>query len=73
MAKSLEEAQAKYRVADEELQAARKAFADCPWTDREQRIETWKRLRNAEATYRSAMTEYSPWITGNRPDIKIVG
>jgi hypothetical protein len=73
MAKSLEEAQAKYRAADKELLAARKAFEECPWADREQRVETWKRLRIAEATYRSAMIEYSPWITGNRPDIKIVG
>jgi hypothetical protein len=68
MAKSLEEAQAKYRAADKELLAARNAFDEAPW-----RVKTWKRLQAAEAAYRAAMNEYSPWITGNhQPDIKIV-
>jgi hypothetical protein len=73
MAKSLEEAQAKYRAADKELLAARNAFDEAPWRDRDQRVKTWKRLQAAEAAYRAAMNEYSPWITGNhQPDIKIV-
>jgi hypothetical protein len=66
MARSLEEAQEKFRGADEELVAAKKAFDECPWRDRDQRIKTWKRLQAAEAAYRAAMTEYTPWITGNQ-------
>jgi hypothetical protein len=65
VADSLEQAQEKYRTADEELLAARKAFAEAPWRDRDQRVQTWKRLEAAEVAYRDAMTEYAPWITGN--------
>jgi hypothetical protein len=73
MAKSLEEAQEKYRAADEELLAAKKAFDECPWRDRDQRIKTWSRLQAAEAAYRVAMTEYTPWITENQgPNIRVI-
>ena len=66
MAKSLEEAQANYRAADKELLAAKKEFDECHWHDRDKRIKTWKRLQTAEVAYRIAMTEYTPWITGNQ-------
>jgi hypothetical protein len=76
MAKTLEEAQEKYRVADKELLAAREAFEEAPWRNRDLRMKTWKRLEAAEAAYHVAMTEFTPWVTGdNKPytgDIKIV-
>jgi hypothetical protein len=76
MADSLEEAEEKYRAADEELLAARKAFAEAPWRDRPQRMKTWERLEAAEAAYRDAMKEYTPWIRGDQGrysgDIKVV-
>jgi len=65
MANSLEEAQERYRAADTELLAAREAFAEAPWRDRDQRVKTWKRLEAAEAAYRDAMNKYAPWINGN--------
>ena len=66
MADSLDEAQRRYRAADEELIAARDAFEKAPWRDREQRTKTWKRLEAAENAYRDAMTDYAPWITGDK-------
>jgi len=65
MANSLEEAQKKYRAADEDFLAARKAFMDAPGTDRDQRLKTADNLEAATATLKDATTELARWVTGN--------
>jgi hypothetical protein len=73
MAKSLEEAQEKFRAADKELLAAKTAFDECPWRDRDKRIKTWKRLEAAEASYHAAVMEFAPWVNETQgPSIRVI-
>lgn len=69
---SLEEAQEKYRTADREFLAARKAFEECPANDPEQRVKTAEKLRVATAALNKATMEYVPFITGRRPNIRLI-
>ena len=69
---SLEEAQEKYRAADKDFLAARKAFEECPANDPEQRIRTAENLRVATAALNKATAEYVPYITGRRPNIRLI-
>ena len=63
---SLEEAQKKYRAADAELVAAKKAFDEAPWANQEVRVQTWERLKKALEIYNEAVKEYSDFVTGRR-------
>jgi hypothetical protein len=52
--------------------AARKAFDECPANDPEQRVKTAEKLRVATAALNKATTEYVPFITGRRPNIRLI-
>jgi hypothetical protein len=69
---SLEEAQAKYRAADKDFLAARNAFEECPANDPEQRVKTAEKLRAATASLNKATMDYVPFITGRRPNIRLI-
>jgi hypothetical protein len=69
---SLEEAQEKYRVADKDFLAARKAFDECPADDSQGRVKTAETLLSATAALNKATMEYVPFITGRRPNIRLI-
>lgn len=72
MAKNLEEAQAIYRAADKRFLAARTAFEECPVNDPVKRVKTAEDLQAATTALDNATRAYVPFITGKRPNIRLI-
>lgn len=69
---TLEEAQKRYRAADEAFLAARQAFHECPSSDPDGRMKTAETLRKATSALAKATAEYVPFITGRKPNIRVI-
>jgi hypothetical protein len=77
MAKNLEEAQEKFRAADEHYLASRDVFNETPGKTPDERRKTAENLDAATAVLKAATTELVRWASGKggryTGDIKPVG